>query len=241
MPKRTGIKWKPGEKEELAKEIRRYNDRRRRAIKKNPNLINTIRTMPAKETISKITTRKELKNLKAEIALSGKKDAFELTKIGNINVTKYEIAVQKRRLKQLNAKRAAERRKANVSTEKGTMGTIKQNTLQPKKLSKPNSRAEWDKFVKSVEKQLSKTYDEEKSEKYRANYYTAFLETYGISSAVEIMEILKKLSADEIVNAMYQNPILNIEFLYSDREEWENEHYETVVQAWKNYLKSIGK
>lgn len=241
MAKATGIRWKPGEKEEITREIRRYNERRRRAIKKNPDLINTIPTMPPKQTVAKITTRKELKNLQAEIKLSGKKNAFELVKVGDIKVTRYELAVQKRRLKQLNLQRAAKRRKANVSTEKGTMGTIQQNSLLPKKLSKPKSRTEWEKFVQSVEKQIATGYDSAKDVLYRGNYYAAFLETYGLANATELMEMLEKLTAEEIVDAMYKNPILNIEFLYNEREEWESEHYEDVIEAWKNYLKSIGK
>lgn len=197
--------------------------------------------MPPKQTIAKITTRNELKNLQAEIKLSGKKGAFDLVKVGNIKVTRYELSVQKRRLKQLNLQRAAKRRKANVSTEKGTMGTIQQNALLPKKLSKPKSRTEWEKFVQSVEKQIATGYDSAKDALYRSNYYAAFLETYGIANATELMKILEKLTAEEIVDAMYKNPILNIEFLYNEREEWDSEHYNDVIEAWENYLNQIGK
>lgn len=241
MPRRTGIRWKAGEKEEVTREIRRYNERRRRAIKRNPDLINTIPTMPPKGTIKNITTRQELKNLQAQLKISAKKGAFELVKVGNIKITRYELEMQKRRLRQLNAKRAWSRIKSGVKIGEGTMGTIEQNALRKREFSKPRSRKEWDLFVDSIEKQLSPNYDDEKSKRYRENYYAAFVETYGVQDALWLMEYLSRLSHQEIVDAMYKNPILNIEFLYSDREEWDGEHLDDVKQAWENYLKSIGK
>lgn len=240
MPRRTGIIWKPGEKAELEKALRNFNARRRYAIKKNPDLVNYVPTMPVKSTVNTIKTRKDLINLKREIELSKKKGAFELTKVGDVKVTKFELNVQKRKLRQLNAKRAAARKKAGVSTVKGTMGTIAQNNLNNKKLAKPKSRLEWEKFKSSMEKMLTDNYDDEKSKRYRANYYAAFLENYGLSEAVELMEILQKLSHQEITQAMYDNPKLNIEFLYDDREEWDLAYHEEIIEEWKEYVKKLG-
>lgn len=240
MPGRNGIRWKVGEKAELERVLRNFNARRRYAIKKNPDLVNYVPTMPVKSTVNAIKTRKDLTNLKREIELSKKKGAFEITKVGDVKVTKFELSMQKRRLRQLNAKRAAARRKAGVSTVKGTMGTIAQNNLNKKKLAKPKSRQEWERFKTSMEKMLSDTYDEEKSKQYRANYYAAFLENYGLSEAIELMEILEKLSHQEIAQAIHENPKLNIEFLYDDREEWDLAYRDEIIEEWKEYLKKLG-
>lgn len=240
MPRRTGIIWKPGEKAELERVLKNFNARRRYAIKKNPDLVNYLPPMPVKSTVKSIKTRKDLTNLKKEIELSKKKGAFEVTKVGVVKVTKFELSVQKRKLRQLNAKRAAARKKADVSTVKGTMGTIAQNNLNKKKLTKPKSRLEWEKFKSSMEKMLADNYDDEKSKQYRANYYAAFLENYGLSEAVELMEILEKLTHQEIVQALYDNPKLNIEFLYDDREEWDLAYRDEIIEEWKEYLKKLG-
>lgn len=240
MPRRTGITWKPGEKAELERALKNFNARRRYAIKNNPNLINYLPTMPVKSTVNAIKTRKDLTNLKKEIELSKNKGAFEITKVGDVKVTKFELSVQKRRLRQVNAKRAAARKKAGVSTVKGTMGTIAQNNLNKKKLTKPKSRQEWEKFKISMEKMLSSTYDDEKSKQYRANYYSAFLENYGLSEAIELMEILEKLTHQEIAQAMHENPKLNIEFLYDDREEWDLAYRDEIIEEWKAYLNKLG-
>lgn len=241
MPRRTGIIWKPGEKAELERALKNFNARRRYAIKKNPDLVNYVPTMPVKSTVNAIKTRKDLTNLKREIELSKKKGAFEITKVGDVKVTKFELSVQKRRLRQLNAKRAAKRRKANVSTIKGTMGTIKQNALNKKKLSNPKSRTEWESFKKSVEKMLSREHEEEKDKRYRENYYAAFLENYGLADATELMELLQKLTHEEMADALYDNPKLNIEFLYDDREEWDSIYFQEIIDEWKKYIASIGK
>lgn len=241
MPRRTGIIWKPGEKAELERLLKNFNARRRYAIKKNPDLINYVPTMPIKSTVNTIKTRKDLVKIKKEIELSKKRGAFEITKVGDVKVTKFELSVQKRRLRQLNAKRAAKRRKANVSTIKGTMGTIKQNALNKKKLSLPKSRTEWESFKKSIEKMLSREHDEEKDKRYRENYYTAFLENYGVADATELMELLQKLTHEEMADALYDNPKLNIEFLYDDREEWDSIYFQEIIDEWKKYIASIGK
>ena len=240
MPGQNGIKWKVGEKAELERALRNFNARRRYAIKKNPDLVNYLPTMPVKSTVNTIKTRKDLTNLKREIELSKKKGAFEITKVGNVKLTKFELSVQKRKLRQLNAKRAAARKKAGVSTVKGTMGTIAQNNLNKKKLSKPKSRIEWEKFKTSIEKMLADNYDDEKSKQYRANYYKAFLENYGLSEAVKLMEILQKLTHQEITQAMHDNPKLNIEFLYDDREEWDLAYHDEIIEAWEDYLNKLG-
>lgn len=240
MPGRNGIKWKVGEKADLERALRNFNARRRYAIKKNPDLVNYLPTMPVKSTVNTIKTRKDLTNLKREIELSKKKGAFEIAKVGNVKLTNFELSVQKRKLRQLNAKRAAARKKAGVSTVKGTMGTIAQNNLNKKKLAKPKSRLEWEKFKTSIEKMLADNYDDEKSKQYRANYYAAFLENYGLSEAVELMEILEKLTHQEIAQAMHDNPKLNIEFLYDDREEWDLAYHDEIIEEWKEYLKKLG-
>lgn len=241
MPGRAGIRWKPGEKEQVAKEIRNFNARRRRAIKKNPNLINTLQTIPEKTTIKNITNRKDLQRLLKDIALSKKKGAFDETKIGNVTVTKWELAKTKSRLKTINAQRAVERRKANVSTTKGTMGTIQQNSLKPKKLSNPENQKEWVKFVESVEKQSNSEYWTKKDEQYRTNYISAFREVFGGQAVGQLMNLLNRINAREIVEGMYFNPILNIEFLYLVDEEEASETLILILEAWEMYIRSIGK
>lgn len=241
MARRDGIRWKVGEKEELAREIRNFNQRRRRAIRKNPELAGIIPTIPEVSTIKAITTRKDLQRLLKDINLSRKPDAFKITKVGAVNVTKWELSKAKSRLRTVNSRRAAERRKANVSTYTGTMGTIAQNALNPKKIPEARSREEWRRFVTSVEKQARDGYDREKDQLYQLNYFDAFTNTYGLNESLDLWQLLKKLTAQEIVDAMYKYPILNIEFLYDDRIEHRSEHMDDVIETWKRYIKEIGK
>lgn len=233
------IRWKKGEKEQLVKDIESFNRKRRREIKKNPELLGKIPTIPAKSTVKNIKTREELNKLRKELKLAKKKDAFKLVKVGEVKIPKLELDITKSRLRSLNAKRAAKRRKAKVSTEKGTMGTIAQANLLPKKISKPKSKTEWEKFKETLEKQLAESYDSERDKQYRANYLAAFLETYGLVDATELMQLLEQLTADEIAQAMFRYPLLNIEFLYDEREDSRISHIEDVINTWKKYIKEI--
>lgn len=233
------IRWKKGEKERLIKDIENFNRRRRREIKKNPELLEKVSTIPAKSTVKNIKTREELKKLQRELKLGKTKDAFKLVKVGDVKITNWELKVTKSRLRSLNAKRAAKRKKADVSTEKGTMGTVEQAGLLPKKMTKPQSKKEWEKFKESIERQLDKNYDSKRNKQYRINYIAAFLETYGLVDATELMNLLEQLTADEIADALFRYPLLNIEFLYDERVDARISHIQDVVDTWKKYIKEI--
>lgn len=240
MPRRTGIRWKAGEKDELRKEIRRYNDRRRRAIKKNPDLINYLPTISYKETVGKITTRKDLNRVLRELSQSKAKNAFDVVKVNNAKTSKWQLRITKSRVRAINRQREKELKKASPSTEKGTMGTIERNNLNPKHMPNPSSQKEWEKFVESAEKQVWSQYSSQKGERYKNNYIELFKAFYGNKYASRLETIIAKLTADEIVNAMYYSPLLDIQFIYPDSDNFEmSENAELIIETWKMYVSTL--
>lgn len=241
MQKRPKIRWKIGEKEFLKKEIRNFNERRRRAIKKNPDLINYLPTLSYKEILSGITTRSDLKRILREINYSRNKDAFKIVKVGETKTTKWQLKVAKQRLSTINRRRALERKKAGVSTSKGTMGTIEQNNLKPKPFSPAKTQREWKAFLESLNKQIKDSYYNEKDERYKQNYLIAFRSAYGSwGYANELERIIGNAPAYLIVQAMYWNPILNIKFIYDDVDEGgHSDTAELIIETWKLYLNYV--
>ena len=240
MSRRTGIRWKAGEKDELRKEIRRYNDRRRRAIKKNPDLINYLPTISYKEVVGKITTRKDLNRVLRELNQSRAKNAFNVIKVNNAKTTKWQLRVTKSRVRDINRQREKELKKSAPSTEKGTMGTIERNNLNPNPMPNPSSQKEWEKFVESAEKQVWSQYFSQKGERYKNNYLELFKAFYGNKYTSRLETIIANLTAEEIVNAMYYSPLLDIQFIYPDSDNFEmSENAELILETWRMYVSTL--
>lgn len=240
MPKRTGIRWKVGEKEELRKEIRRFNDRRRRAIKKNPDLINYLPTLSYMDIVGKITTRKDLNRVKKEINQSRAKNAFKIVKVGDAKTTKWQLRITKAKVRSINRQRQKELKEANPSTEKGTMGTIERNNLRDKRMPSPSSQTEWQKFVESAEKQVWSSYSDQKGERYRNNYIATFKGFYGNRYISELERITSALTAYQFAQAMYYSPILDIQFLYPDSDTFDySETAEIILETWRMYVNTL--
>lgn len=234
-----GIRWKSGEQDLLKKEIRRFNDRRRRAIKKNPLLYGILPTVSYRDVMKNITTRSDYERIMRELNWSRTKNAFNIVKVDNAQTTKWELRRTKARLRKINADREKERIRANVSPEKGTMGTILENTLLPKKMPQFRTQTDWEKFVKSVEKQQYDNYFRNKDEIYSENYLLAWNKIFVNYRIAELEKILNKLSYYDIVGAMYDNPMLSLNFVYGKDDIELHEKADAIIEAWKYYAKTL--
>lgn len=241
MARTNKIRWKVGEKEQLAREVRNFNARRRRMIKKNPDLINYLPTLSYREIIKQITTRKDYNRILREINWSRAKNAFQIVNVGGAKTTKWDLRIAKSRLRAVNRQREAERKKAGVSTTKGTMGTIEQNNLRNKPFSIPKSQKEWEAFKKSLETQVQSSFVSQKDEIYRQNYISAFSQVYGTNYTSQLMQRFAKLNAYQISQAMYYSPILNIKFIYDDIDmtDGSSDTADLILETWDMYINSL--
>lgn len=235
MPK-PKIKWRAGEQEQLAKEIRNFNNRRLRAIKKNPELVGVIPTIPVKTTIKNIETRVDYERIKRQLNWSRANNAFDITTVGGAKVTKWQLRRAKSNLKRVNLMREKERIKANVSTEKGTMGSIEANNLLPKKMPYIKNQTAWGKFERSLEKQVWENYFRNKSEIYSENYVTAWNNVFGEYRIDELLAILKDLSYMDIGDAMFEDARLDINFVYGKDAIDLYEKADAILDAWIDYI-----
>lgn len=236
MQKTHKIKWRKEDKEELAREVRRFNAKRTRLIKKNPAYAEYLPDkLSVKELKSNISTRKEFNRTLNSVKRFMRKGAeTPIETKGGVKTTKYEKKELGLKLRLVNQRRTIERKKANVSTEKGTMGSIRANNLMPKKANLDLiSKEGWKKFAESVDKQSKDSYFYGKQERYKQNYLSSIKNTFG-NKGDDLFKLVDSVPAEIVVQAFYDDPFLNIDFFYSPYEMAIK--IEALMDHWNMYL-----
>lgn len=220
MQKRYNIKWRDTDKKELAKAVRKFNAKRTRLLKQVPELEEFLPPKASTKDIRKsVQTRRDLKNELNALERFMRKGAEKpiVTKEG-IKTTAYEKKEIAIKVRAINQRRAAELKKAAPSTEKGTMGTIRENNLKPKKYDIDKiKKSDWKKFVESVEKQSKDSYASDRYDRYKDNFLKGLENAFGEKGS-ELIEIAKQIDAETLTQMYYDDPILQIDFIYDPLE-----------------------
>lgn len=239
MQKRSKIKWRKSDEQELTKAVRKFNAKRTRIINKFPEMEEFLPDrLSVKDIRENVSTRKEFKKQINSIERFMHKGAEKpiITDTG-IKTTAYEKKEVGIKVRALNARRTAERKKADVSTEKGTMGTIRANNLLPKKYDIDKiKKSDWGKFKESVEKQIKDSYTTDRYERYKENYLKGLENAFG-SKAENLKRLVENINADVLVQMFYDNPILQIDFIY-DPIEMEAK-IEAMEENLNEYLQNL--
>lgn len=220
MPRQYNIKWRNKDKTRLSNTVRQFNAKITRTLKKNPELAPYL---PERLTVQglrdKIKTRQDF-NLEVNSARRFLKPGAEtpVTSATGIRTTKWEKREVGIKVGVINRRRNRELKKMNPTTEKGTMGTIRENNLRPKKYDIDKIKAsDWDMFVYGVEKQIMSGYTAQKNELYKQNFIKAVKTAFG-SKGTEIVEMAQSIPADILVELYYNDPVLQVEFIYNPLE-----------------------
>lgn len=220
MQKRYNIKWRESDEKALAKAVRKFNAKRTRLIKQVPELEEFLPSkISTKEIRERVKTRRDLKNELNSIERFMRKGAEKpiITKEG-IKTTVYEKKEISLKVRAINQRRAAELKKAAPSTEKGTMGTIRENNLKPKQYDIDKiKKSDWKKFVESVEKQSKDSYASDRYDRYKENFIKGLENAFGEKGS-ELIEIAKQIDSETLTQMYYDDPILQIDFIYDPLE-----------------------
>lgn len=223
MSKQSKIKWRVSDKQRLSRAIQQFNAKLTRLSKSKPELAPFLpKRVKVSEIMNKIATRqdfnREVKSL--ERFLRKGMESPVLSKSG-IMTTKWEKLEIGYKVREINRRRKIEREQANVSTYKGTMGTIKANNLLPKQYDINKIRArDWAKFIESVEKQVKSSYNYEKILLYHRNYKTAIKNNFRNATFREnLLAIVDAIDPEWLYNIYYEEPRLQIDFNYDEHEE----------------------
>lgn len=220
MPRQYNIKWRNEDKTRLSNTVRQFNAKITRTLKKIPELAPYL---PERLTVQglrdKIQTRQDF-NREVKSARRFLKPGAEtpVTSATGIRTTRWEKQEVGIKVGVINRRRNRELKEMNPTTEKGTMGTIRENNLRPKKYDIDKIKAsDWDMFVYGVEKQIMSGYTAQKNELYKQNFIKAVGTAFG-SKGTEIVEMVQSIPADILVELYYNDPVLQVEFIYNPLE-----------------------
>lgn len=220
MQRQTAIKWRESDIRELKRVIKNFNSKRARLIKKNPeNAILYPEKQSYQDLYNRISTRADFNNIVNRLKRFSVKGSEKIvtTKSG-AKITKYERKESGILARAITAKRRAIAKKSGASSEKGTMGSIKEQNLKPRKNNIENIKQEnLRDYLRTLERQLMSSYYTDKDERYVENYKQALRDQLGIY-AEQIISILDYISPERIVEEYYNNPFLQIDFVYSPEE-----------------------
>lgn len=221
MPRQYKIKWSTKDRQQLSKAVQQFNSKLTRTLKKHPELKPYL---PERLTVQglkeQIKTRNDL-NREVNSAKRFLRKGAEMpyTSQSGIKTTVWERREIGIKVGVINRRKARERKAADVSTYKGTMGSIRENNLLPKKYNIDKIRpSDWDKFVESVEKQVASTYSVEKQSRYKANYIKGALNIFSHEDAQAINSIVNRIPDEEFTQLFYDDPVLQLDFVYDPLE-----------------------
>ena len=239
MQKRYNIKWRDSDEKELAKAVRKFNAKRTRLLKQVPELEEFLPPKASTKAIKEsVKTRRDFNNELNSIERFMRKGAEKpiVTKEG-VKTTAYEKKELQIKIRAINNRRAAERKKANVSTEKGTMGTIRANNLQPKQVDLDKvKKSDWNKFVESAEKQARDSYAADKYERYKENFLKGLENAFG-ENGKDLIKLAKQLDPETLTQMYFDDPILQIDFIYDPLEM--QTKIDAMTEHIQGYLENI--
>jgi hypothetical protein len=250
MSRKPNIRWGESDLERLNKEVKRFNAKVYRTKKAHPELENILPKTIKKDDKAKLIEdlklkpRAEFKKEVNSLARFSKRGAEKIitSKTGN-TVTNWEKKEVGLKVAQINRERTRERkavenmdatsRGEKIGMKRGQMGSERLNELKPKKFdfNKIKGGKEWEKFKASVDKQVSPVASSQRMEDYKNNYIKAMVTAYG-DYANDIIEIIKELPADVIVNTYYAEQEATITFHYELIEM--NTKLEILNDIWVN-------
>lgn len=216
MSRTSNIKWRKKDKQTISKTVQQFNAKITRTLKKHPEWADF---MPERLTVQglteKIQTRKDYNREVRSVQRFLRKGAeAPFQSKSGIKTTRWEKREVGYKVAQVNRQRTIEAKRANVSTEKGTMGSIEANNLKPKKYNIDKIKpSEWDKFVNTVEKQVMSNYNYDKMVRYKENYLKAVVRNLGTEGkAKELYDYVSQLDPEFMYNVYYDDPVLQIQF-----------------------------
>ena len=242
MPKRKNrkpaIKWRQKDIKKLSNTVRKFNAKRTSEITQNPKAEDWLpEKMNVKQIRDVITTRSDYNYIVNTLERFMRKDATKKIRTeGGKDTTKWAMYELRYANQRRNAKRAAARKKANVSPEKGTMGTIAQANLNPRTFNKKMGPGAWDSFKRQVQMEVLDSYDEKRRRNYMENYMESIASVFGLTNAFYLVDLLEKLDADDFVQAYHDDPILSLDYHYSD-----NDQLEDLANIYEHWIRWIMK
>lgn len=227
------IRWRKSDEAKARDLIARFNRKvyrqRKKGVVKQPETIRKKEFIEELRRGSRAEYNRRMKSLENYLKRGAEKKY--ITREG-VNITVWEKNEIDRAIRTVNARRRAALEKYQPSTYKGTMGTIERANLRPKKNRIQRVLpSEWESFKKSVEKSAKMSDPAYSAKRYKENLMQAVKNRYGKGT---LYEIIKDISPEKLVEFYYNEPLLQIDFIYDPHEA------EEVEQVILGRLEELG-
>lgn len=221
MPGSGKIRFTEKDAARLSQTIRNFNAKIDRIAKRDPA---AAAYLPQKQSVRAI--KNEIKSghvaradfnreIKSMTRFSRKGVEAAIKSETGLVMTKWEKRETQIKVNIINARR---RREANAIQSRPTFGAHNKTDLKnlaPKPFDTNSIQPgrEWRMYVDSVEKQVSSRYLLEQQQAYKDKYLKAIARQLGLSGKA-LYEYVSQLDPKEISDAMYEDPLLKIEYAY---------------------------
>lgn len=240
MPRKPNIKWRNIDRVTLSKTVQQFNAKLTRTLKRNPELIDILPDrITVKDVRESIQTRDDFNRAIKSYKRFLKKDATKIvSNKQGLRTTKWQRNETQYKVNRINQIRRAERKRANVSTEKGTMGTILENNLKDKNYNFNTIQPQnWNKIMNQINKMISENYMDDMYVRYQQNYIKAMFNVMPPDMAATLQEMVNKFTPEQFTQLYYSNPLLGIDYFYSPEDI--QSVYDTILEELWNTGKEM--
>ena len=226
MAREYNIRWSDKDERELKRIVKNFNAKVRRLESKEPYLTDKRPDkISYKDIRENIDTRQDLNRKLKELQRFSKRgaEAIRETTSGVITTEwqfkeaaiKQRVVTRRRREKRKNVE-SWQRQESESLFDKPKVDEIKPSGFE--------------KYLKSLEKEIASTYDREKKELYLENYISSAYDNLGVYAS-DIVSYVKSIPLDSFVEASLTNPFLSIDFHYTEAEQ--QEKAEQILSEWQ--------
>lgn len=252
MARKSKIRWRESDAQELQRIINNYNSKLYRLKKNHPEMVDFLpQRMTKKEAIASIETRADFNRTINSLKRFSKRGAeAPVTSSRGAKATKW--AVEEFQIKQRidNARRSREREKIEAKEVKiagkgqgktrAEMGSIKENSLKPSKKKFTNmSHKEWQLASQNIDRMLNYTEREKKKIEMRENYLKGLTENGFLDDNPELEKYIRGVDIDTFYETVQTDETATF-FFYKDPIAW-TARKDALMDTWKTAFEGANK
>lgn len=226
MARQYDIKWSDKDERELKRYVKNFNAKVARLEKKEPHYKDVRpQRISYKDIKEKVQTRQDLNRELNKIKRFSVKGSEEIRQTaGGVITTKYqfkEAAIMQRTVTTKRREKRAKVESAQVQEREVLYDKPKVGEVSPEGFQK---------YIKSLEREVLSRFDQQQKEAYLKNYITSCKENLGVYAA-PIIDFVSSISLDIFVDQSLSNPLLTIDFTYSDAQT--QELADAILEEWQ--------
>lgn len=243
-------KLSEADRERIKKAVRRFSEKRKKVAREKPDIARFQPKTPTTREIERELQGKTREALEYKLAALGRyleegSEDIYITESGVIT-TNYQMGEIRRGIESANKEREKLKARNRATTYTGTMGTLRDNELKPRKdRSETIGKKHWQEYAQSVERLALGSSDEERERTYKKNFLRAIEGAFGEGGGIIAKKLYNRIKQTPL--ALYQDyydvdPILTIGFVYNPAEAQHNvdvimEHLDEAEMAEGYYSK----